>query len=359
MTSSAKRRLLYIVNHKTLIAAEIPILRSLGWEVFVPKVLPEHDPGFRSGAITYEHDAALELHPATLRVLNRHNFIESDWPPTIEDIVNSHFEIIVSIFSFYTEPLFEAAAKFRGLLIARVFGREHPRRYSEFTTESARPGVLPKLAAMGERFVFGQGYANISDIEDPPLPQRAHTIGVPLPEWLFAYRDTWVGSAGRAVFLCPNANIPGYYMELYKCIKHDFGDIPHVIFGRQPKPVPDPAVLTYLSDAELIALFQSAPVFVYPSTEPRHIHYSPLEAIIVGTPVLYRQATLMDLLAGARLPGACADVEEMRQKARRLLSGDKLFAEAIRESQQCILESFASDVVRRQWAEVLPQKSAG
>ena len=68
------RRLLWIVNHKTLMPAEVPILRSLGWEVFVPKVVPDHDPGFRSAAITWEYDAALGLPRTALAVLNRHNF---------------------------------------------------------------------------------------------------------------------------------------------------------------------------------------------------------------------------------------------------------------------------------------------
>jgi hypothetical protein len=82
------RRLLWIVNHKTLLQAEVPILRSLGWEVFVPKILPHHDPGFRSAATSYEFDSALGLPPATLAVLNCHNFIERGWPPTVAEIVN-------------------------------------------------------------------------------------------------------------------------------------------------------------------------------------------------------------------------------------------------------------------------------
>ena len=341
-------------------AAEIPILRSLGWEVFVPKILPSrHDPGFRSSGTTYEHDAGLELPPATLRVLNRHDFIEGDWPPTIEDIINSHFEVVVSHFSYYLNPLSEAATKFRGVLIARAFGREHPRRFTQFASLCARPGLLNDLAAMGERFIFGQGYQNIAEIEDPPLPQRAHTIGVPLPDRIYGCQDTWDGSGGRIIFLCPSAGVFGYYNDLYMGIKREFGDLPHVIFGNQPKPVDDPAVLNYVPDEELIELYRSAPVFVYPSVEPRHIHYSPLEAIVVGTPVLYRRGTLIDALAGGALPGSCGDVVEMRQKAKRLLGGDTHLAEMIRGTQKRILKSFGSDLVRRQWAEVLPrQRSA-
>jgi hypothetical protein len=349
------RRLLWVVNHKTLLQAEVPILRSLGWEVFVPKILPEHDPGFRSAATSDEFDAALRLPPATLAVLNRHNFIQQGWSPTVAEIVNTNFDAVVTHFSYYVISLSEAARKFHGTVIARAFGREHPRRFSEFATASGRPKLLDELAALGDRFVFGQGYANIAEVEDPPLPQRAHTITVPLPGWIYGHRDTWEGGGGNAVFLCPSIGIGGYYGDVYEAIKRDFGDLPHVIFGRQPVPVQDPAVRPYLTDDGLIALFRSAPVFVYPSTEPRHIHYSPLEAILVGTPVLYRRGTLTDVIAGSPLPGACADAAEMRDKARRLIAGDRALAEAVRATQGRILDPFASDLARNQWSAVLPR----
>lgn len=43
----------------------------------------------------------------------------------------------------------------------------------------------------------------------------------------------------------------------------------------------------------------------------------------------------------------------MHDKARRLIAGDRTLAEAIRASQGRILETFASDLARKQWAEVL------
>ena len=84
--------------------------------------------------------------------------------------------MIVTHFSYYIISLSEAARKFHGTTIARAFGREHPRRFSEFATMAERPGLLDELTALGDRFVFGQGYDNIAEVEDPPLPQRARTI---------------------------------------------------------------------------------------------------------------------------------------------------------------------------------------
>ena len=73
------RRILWIVNHKTLMTGEVPLLRSLGFEVFIPKVVPIHDRAFRSAGVTHDYDAALDLAPAALRVLNHENFFERCW----------------------------------------------------------------------------------------------------------------------------------------------------------------------------------------------------------------------------------------------------------------------------------------
>src|SRR6516162_6812940 len=347
------RRILWIVNHKTLMSGEVPLLRSLGFEVFVPKVVPVHDRGFRSAGVTHDYDAALELAPATLRVLNHENFFERSWAPTVTHILNRYFDVIVCHFTYYTTPLREAALKFQGLLVARAFGREHPLTYGEFRTWVPHLSLLEDIHSLGRRFIFAQAYDNLAEIEEFPLRSRAHTITVPLPKFAFKHADGWTGTGSKALFLCPAIADGGYYKRIYLTIKRDFGDLPYVIFGSQTGPVKDPAVLPYLSDDALVDLYRSAPVFVYSSSEPRHLHYSPLEAMVVGAPVLYLNGGLIDRLAGTKLPGACANVAEMKRKAQRLIGGDRELAEAIRSSQGRVLETFAPEVVKRQWAAAL------
>ena len=115
----------------------------------------------------------------------------------------------------------------------------------------------------------------------------------------------------------------------------------------------DPALLPYLSDAQLTQAYISTPVFVYPSTEPRHVHYSPIEAMVIGAPVLYRRGALIDILAGRPLPGACADTAEMRANASRLIRGDDSFAREIKESQVVVVKKFSLETAARQWANTL------
>jgi hypothetical protein len=351
------RRLLWIVNHKALIPAEVPLFRELGYEVFIPKIIPGQGP-FRSGAVTWEHDATLTIPPAALTVLNDHPFYERSWSPTLRAIINAHFEVAVVSFSSFVTPLAEAVHHFHGQVMARIFGREHPQRYADVLRVTDQMPLLEKIDAMGKRFIFAQGYSNLAEIEPSALVRNPHTITLPLPPDTFNYAESWRGTGGAAIFLCPSIQATGYYRDLYETIKRDFGDLPHQIFGRQVEEVRDPNVIPYLSEAELFALYADAPVFVYPSLEPRHIHYSPIEAMVVGTPVLYRRGALTDTLAGgADLPGACADAKEMHDKAKRLLGGDKALAEAIRGSQSRIVDTFHMDRARRQWAEVLGESA--
>ena len=351
--SPAPRRLLWIVNHRTLMQAEVPILRELGWEVFVPKVLPlHHVAAFRSAGITHEYDAALRLPQHTLDLLNRHDFYEASWPPTIAGVVNRHFQAVVSVF-FY-RSLVEVVRKFQGRIIARAFGRESPLSYTGYITAGPPHDILNDLPALGDRFIFGQGYDNIAEIEAPELARRAHTITVPLPAEINERAGTWHGGGKEAVFLCPSIEPGGYYSRIHDGIKRDFGDLPHVIFGKQHRDIGDPTILPYLTDAELFALYARAPVFVYPHTEPRHVHYSPLEAMVVGTPTLYLRGALIDMLTGhADLPGACAGIAEMRDKAQRLLAGDRELANAIRATQGRALAPFSLELARSQWETAL------
>jgi hypothetical protein len=214
--------------------------------------------------------------------------------------------------------------------------------------------VLSAIAAMGPRFIFAHGYENLAEIEATALRDRARTVTVPLPNDFFERKDSWTGSGDNAILLCPAIREQGYYRELYDAIKQDFGDLPHAIFGRQVTAIDDPTVLEYLSDDALLDLYATAPVLIYPSREPRHVHYSPVEAMVIGTPVLYRRDALIDIMTHqAGLPGACADTSEMHAKAQALIRGDRDLAQAIRASQDTIVEQFSMELAGRQWADVL------
>ena len=351
----ATRRAMWLLNHKTLLPAEVAIIRSLGYAVFVPKVVPE-GPEYSSTFVTFDNDDGLNLPQAALGDLNSHNFYEQEWTDRITELVNGNFDIVIT--SVYSVPLRETLIKFDGGIVVRAFGRDSPRSYTKMV-EYYGSDLLPAIAEMGNRFIFGQGYENLRTIESPTIAQRAHTLATTIPDSVWSCRGTWTGDGERAVLLlCPKISGNSYYGPIYEGLKALFHDVPHRIFGRQFIPHDDPAVLPYQSDEQLLDLYRKSPAFAYQSTEERHLHYSPIEAMIVGTPVLYRAGAMIDLLAGRPLPGRCVDAEEMKAKVVRLLRGDYQLSNAIRLSQDAVLEKFSISLATAQWDKALRELAA-
>ena len=237
--------------------------------------------------------------------------------------------------------------------MARVFGRENPESYSAFFASDEGAGLLDRIENIGQRFVFGQGYNVLAEIEDRRLARRAYTINVPAARLVWARVGEWRGGRPVVLLLCPDIQEGGYYQALYGWLKVVFGNLPHLIFGRQSVPVADPAVLPWLTYGELLELYSQVAVFAYPSREPRHVHYSPVEAMIIGCPVLYMEGALLHRLAGTKLPGCCSSDDELILKSRRLLSGDTGLAKEIQDSQRRVADLFRPDSAYQQWSEVL------
>lgn len=358
--SGKRKRLLWIVNHKTLLPAEVPIFLELGYEVFIPKIIPDH-PSYRSGVVTYEFDSSLTIPRRDLSILNAHAFYGGlgqyrQWSPTVQSIINEHFSVLISSISGFISPFGEAIRHFDGLVLGRVFGLTHPNTYGGLLEWLGRSDLIEASGARGKRYAFVQGYPNLAEIEAPALASNAHTVTVPISDAFFEFENTWSGDGAHAIMVCPGIEKEGYYRNIYEGLRRDFGDMPHRIFGRQYSDQDDVNILPYLSDDELIDLYRRSPVFIYPSTEPRHIHYSPIEAMIVGAPVLYMAGSLSDIIGGqADNPGRCADAKEMKEKGLRLLSGDLEFAHGIRSAQSSIVDRFRVKLAREQWASLLPQ----
>ncbi len=344
-----RKRCLWIVNHKTLMPIEFGLLRSFGFEVYMPKIIP-NDPNYRSAIVDYSLDTTLSLDRYMIDFLNRHHFYEEQWSSALTDMLNENFQLLISSWSGYTTPLFEAIRKFEGAVVARVFGREDPARYTDhFPGQMDAPVLIDRIGSGACKFWFGQAFDNLSEIEHENIQKRALYLPVGLPREYFDCENTWIGDDPSALFLCPHILDSGYYANVYKTINEDFTGLPLKIFGRQIDKPKDDRVLHYLGDDELMQLYRRVRVMVYPSIEPRHLHYSPLEAMIVGCPVLYLNCGLLERLAGKRLAGSCADNAEMKEKAKRLLAGDKALSEAIQSSQKIILQKLSDQSVHLAW----------
>ena len=90
-------------------------------------------------------------------------------------------------------------------------------------------------------------------------------------------------------------------------------------------------------------------VMFYQSTEPRHLHYHPLEAVRAGMPLVFMGGGLLDRLGGKGLPGRAANIREARAKVERVLDGDQPFTSQVRSSQARLLDAMQPDALEASW----------
>ena len=157
-------------------------------------------------------------------------------------MINRYFDVLVTGMSSFVTPLQEAVWKFRGIILARPFGREAPHTYTELFPGSEDVGFLDKVQAIGNRFVFAQAYDVLAEVEDRRLARNARTISLPVPLPVWERAGDWRGGYCRVLLLCPDIRDGAYHEALFGWIKTIFRDLPHLVFGRQSAPVNDPVV---------------------------------------------------------------------------------------------------------------------
>lgn len=339
----SKKRILWLFNHTSLRKFEVPLLIDMGYEVYCPKIC-DIEFGDYSTSISYEYDACLSIPQGDIERLNRVNFYQALDMETMA-LVNQYFDIAFCL--FHIPPLNSLATHFKGVLLLHIFGISNGANYTQILQESGGIGLLKRLDKMGERFFFAPTYDNISEIECTLLQRRTMflPIGVSLGR-----KQAWTGGDERFLFISPKIKTNTYYTRVYEEFKKGFDELPHVIGGAQPQPVPeDPCVTGFLSDEEYHYNMTRLCAMYYHSQEKRHLHYHPLEAIHNGMPLVFMAGGMLDHLGGENLPGRCRTVKEAKEKLRRLAAGDRRLIEQITSTQTVLLKPFTREYCLPYW----------
>lgn len=382
------RRILWLLNHTTLMEWEVPMLVDLGFEVFVPKVLPV-GPNSRTARVTDAFDATLTIPETDLRHLNTLNLYDEPYSRDTADLLNRHFATAIAASMF--PGLYYLLRAFGGRILMRAFGHAgdydyesatatipraalDARSYSPWTAAPGRawarfrsrlPGrdrlefrnaATREMVRVGRRLHLAAAYEAIIAHERRFLRTRAVFLPLALPQSMFAAGDSWTGGEDRILFVCPNIDQIDYYRRIYLDFKQAFGDLPAWIAGRQdlngveaPLTTEDSSILGYVSRERLDALIRSCTCMFYHSREPRHLHYHPLEAIVAGQPLIFMAGGLLESLGGPDQPGLCRDHAEAREKIERLRRGDTALCTAIRSAQRSILRHFEPEACATVW----------
>ncbi|CAN7746999.1 hypothetical protein LJR029_005237 [Caballeronia sp. LjRoot29] len=331
---------------------EVPILRAMGYEVFIPKIIPT-EAWFRSGSVDYSYDTSLTIPGEVLRELNSADLHTSEWSDKNVANMNEYFGTLFTM--PFPISLRESLRKFEGAVLLRAFGLEGTNTYTDLLSHYDGKEIFESIYAIRERFWFASGYEQLAEIESKLIADRDVFLPVAMPMNFSRHKDTWTGNSKQIMFVCPNIMSDPYYKRVYEDFKRDFGDFPHVIVGGQKEVVNDSHVRGFVSDGEFVELLQQCAVMYYHSREPRHVHYTPVEGAEVGTPVILFKDTLVARMVGYDIAGAVESVAEAREKIAAILGGDQMLIDQIREEQRVIGTLFSEEYCLGAWRESFVQ----
>lgn len=334
-------RVMWILNHTLAREFEIPMLKRCGISQFyLPKIVP-NEISFRGSSVTYEEDASLEISPAELEILNA-----CDWyagaTPEAWDIASRHFD--VAFCTLHDGVLLKEIAKyFKGLVVCRAYGLKNSLTYSEIICDLQLESQIRKIYS---RFYFSESFSHLADVEERYLSHRR--LHMPLGIMPRGF-EQWQGHEKKIYFECPGIETSDYYKDVFETFKRNFSDFDFIVGGEQLIPVNDSCVAGSVPEIEGHLHITQSRVMFYHSQEPRHIHYHPFKAILMGMPLVFMAGGVLDRLGGKDLPGRVTSVEGARRLIRRLMNGDKSLIDAICSSQQALLKSVDAEVLSSAW----------
>jgi hypothetical protein len=344
------RRIAWLLNHRTLMPYEADLIHRLGFEVFTPKVIPESR--FRSAMVTHEFDRTLSIPTKALKALNRQNFYEDAWRPDVVTALNRYFGSVFVI--PHGIGVGQALDNFEGNILLRAFGlSEAGGTYADLLSYLHSSTLLRRIDAIHDRFFFAEGYDNLHDPEPPELAGTAMHLPLGAPRYIVEQTPGWKHTDRRILFSCPSIAADPHQRQVYDDFRVVFGDMPHAIVGAQETPIDDPNVLGFVTDDQLSHLYRSCSALYYHSREPRHVHYTPLEAAAAGMPIVFHRGSLVDRLSGGNALGGVHTSDEARALLVRLVEGDDEFAAELVASQTALLDSFRDQYCREEWRRQL------
>lgn len=341
------KRVLWLLSHVALVDMEPAIFEELGYEVYTPKI-PLFD---LSAGITYRYDKTLSIPSSVLERLNQVDFFQRNLDEDIYEILNAYFD--VCIVGSTPDLLRNIINKFNGVIGYRAYGRivSVEGNHTSMIVKNLGVSYLKKIDDMGKRFFFLQISENIDEIECECFKRRSRYIPIGFKKGQKPTSE-WRGTEDKLLFVCPRISVNEYFKQVYKNFIKEFKGFDYVIAGSQPVQIENDKNITgYLENKEYRDLFLNCKVMFYHSQELRHIHYHPLEAIMVGMPLVYMAGGHLDVLGGSELPGRCKTYAEARKKIKRIMKGDRRLIKKIVDSQNVLVEKYDYEYCKDKWVE--------
>lgn len=328
----SNHNILYLLCHPTLTDFEVPILISKGYGVFlVKKNSFEHVPTSLAERDHEQYDNFLLLDPLEIRILNQIQWYKNDpLNDKVMNILNSHFKMIFITLLTSGPLLNQLIEQFNGTILYRFFGRESNNSYYKLISDY----ISPKVKYI---FSYPEVYQHEKMISPHYNEDNSYVIPLGLPnKFVITYLNTYRPVNNRLCFICSKIGRNPYYTAIYQRFIKELAMYPYIIVGRD-NTVENPNLKNNLDNMVYLKEVTQSKLLYYHSLEPRHLHYHPLEAIIMGIPVIFHSQSLLSSYLGQSL-GKCYTIEEVHFKMEQILEKDnrELIDQIIMEQNKVI-----------------------
>jgi hypothetical protein len=202
--------------------------------------------------------------------------------------------------------------------------------------------------------VLALGYPQILENESDWLIRNSIYLPITMPEEFWNYANTHHGNSKNALFLCSNRLSSEYYANQFDQFKKVIGSNPYVVVDSIDPSNGHSNVIYRPTDQELIRLFQESSVYYSPSKELRTTLYSPIEASVIGCPIIYHAESLLGRLTPEVQFGKVSSFEEAQSIANRILDGDTELSQELIQNQKVIAQKFKVSNCIETWRSNLP-----
>lgn len=322
--------ILYVLGHKTLTDFEVPILINKGYGVLIVKNTQSLI-GFHS---VYEnidrYDNFLNLDIEIIKILNNIDwFSNKKVSNEIIEILNKYFKIIFLTLITSDPLLTQLITEYKGTIYYRFFGREANFRYNHVKKSEN----VKYIFSYKEIFAFEKSFDNFFNETNSyviPLGLSNNFI----KKWINTYKPL----NNKICFICCKINNCPYYTNIYNTFVNNFKNYEYVILGKDNAITSD-KIINNLNDDEYYKKISSCKLLYYHSIERRHLHYYPLEGIVLGIPIIFHKENVLSSYIH-NSPGKCNDLQEVYTKINRILQNDTEFINCIIEEQNKVINIF-------------------
>lgn len=314
--------ILYILNHKTLTDFEVPLLINKGYGVLINKTYKSLaiDNSLYDEDKNYYYDNFINL---DYNIIYRMNNI--DWfnnsqnlSDNIIDLLNKHFKFIFITLLTNGNLLQQLKRQFKGLIFYRFFGMEKNLLYETVLKKNTFSNNIKYIFSYQEIFTFESDFFNITNSYVIPLGLSNTFIS--------KYNNCYNPNNNNICFICSKIGRCQYYTNIYKEFIKNFKNYEYVILGKNNNV--ELNIINNLSDKEYYLKISECKVMYYHGIEPRHLHFHPLEAMIIGIPIIFHSNSLLSKYLN-NSPGKCESIEEAKLKIDKILHNDTEFIQSI------------------------------